>query len=216
MVFFNGAEVADVPDVRLISSTLLDISVAAYGLELAREMGLHFQVFLPPNPDSGKNNKWEVLYIEKQRPESEMYQKHTGITPVISDLKTLTTSPSIKGCVKAMFIAEPPLLEKARQKMLARFGDTIYAARSFPTFLEILNSGVSKGKGLRTVMECRGLKPEEVMAFGDEENDLPMFEAAGFSAAPSNAKDKVRQSADFVFGSSTEEGLAAFLEEMFK
>jgi hydroxymethylpyrimidine pyrophosphatase-like HAD family hydrolase len=64
-------------------------------------------------------------------------------------------------------------------------------------------------------MECRGLKPEEVFAFGDEENDIPMFDVAGFSAAPSNAREKVRQAADFVFGSNAEEGLAAFLEKMF-
>jgi len=76
-------------------------------------------------------------------------------------------------------------------------------------------AGVSKGEGLKTVMACRGLKPEEVIAFGDEENDLPMFVAAGFSAAPSSAKENVRQAADFVFGSNAEEGLAIFLEELF-
>jgi len=78
-----------------------------------------------------------------------------------------------------------------------------------------MNAGVSKGTGLKTVMECRGLKPEEVIAFGDEENDIPMFSVAGFSAAPSNARENVRQAADFVFGSNAEEGLAAFLDDLF-
>jgi len=54
-----------------------------------------------------------------------------------------------------------------------------------------------------------------LIAFGDEENDLPMFNVAGFSAAPSSAKEIVRQAADFVFGSNAEEGLAAFLEDLF-
>ena len=89
-------------------------------------------------------------------------------------------------------------------------------ARTYPTFLEIMNAGVSKGEGLKTAMKCRGLKMDELIAFGDEENDLPMFSVAGFSAAPSSAKEKVRQAADFVFGSNAEEGLASFLENLFK
>jgi hydroxymethylpyrimidine pyrophosphatase-like HAD family hydrolase len=74
---------------------------------------------------------------------------------------------------------------------------------------------VSKGQGLRFALERRGLKPDEVMAFGDEENDIPMFEAVRFSAAPANAKDTVKTRADLVIGPNTEDGVAAFLEEFF-
>ena len=218
MVFFNGAEVANITsdksadkfEVRLITSNLMSLEVIDFGADLARRMGLHFQVFFPP-----QGGLWEKLIIEKTSPESEMYCKHTGITPVVADLKTIINNPENKGCVKAMFIADPSLLEEIRQKMISRFGDTIYTARSYPTFLEIMNAGVSKGEGLKTVMSCRGLKPEEIMAFGDEENDLPMFAVAGFSAAPSSAKEKIRNVADYIFGPNAEEGLADFLEKMF-
>jgi Cof subfamily protein (haloacid dehalogenase superfamily) len=213
MVFFNGAEVVDVPEVKLIASNLASPAVAGFSIDLARDMGIHCQLYLPPQKKSDGTSGWEALLIEKQCPESEMYRKHTGITPLVADLKTAVSGA--EGCIKIMFIADPPLLEEANKKMIGRFGGEIYIARSFPTFLDIMNAGVSKGEGLKTAMACRGLKPEEVIAFGDEENDLPMFAVAGFSAAPSNAKDKVRQAADFVFGSNAEEGLAAFLEERF-
>ena len=217
MVFFNGAEVAEVPDIKVISSNLLELDVIDYGIDLARSMDIHFQMFFPPGsvPQYAGKSGWETLVIDRQRAESDMYQKHTGIQPVVTDLKAAITTPELKGCPKAMFITDPSLHDTIRQKMLARFGSRIYIARTFPTFLEIMNAGVSKGEGLKTVMDCRGLKPEEVIAFGDEENDLPMFSVAGFSAAPSSAKDKVRQAADFVFGPNAEEGIAAFLEEMF-
>jgi hydroxymethylpyrimidine pyrophosphatase-like HAD family hydrolase len=42
-----------------------------------------------------------------------------------------------------------------------------------------------------------------------------MFSVAGFSAAPSNAKDIVKAQADFVIGSNAEDGVAAFLEDFF-
>jgi len=210
MVFLNGAEVAEVPDVKIISSDLLGLDVFDYGLDLARSMDIHYHAFFP-SMDASR----EALLIEKQRPESEMYRNHTGIVPVVTDLKAVIADPGVKGCFKAMFICDPCLHDGIRRKMGERFGDAIYMARSYPTFLEIMKAGVSKGEGLKTAMKCRGLKMEEVIAFGDEENDLPMFAVAGFSAAPSSAKEKVRQAADFVFGSNAEEGLAVFLEDNF-
>jgi hydroxymethylpyrimidine pyrophosphatase-like HAD family hydrolase len=65
-------------------------------------------------------------------------------------------------------------------------------------------------------MERRGLDAAAVMALGDEENDLPMFEAAGFSAAPANARETVRQAAGLVIGSNADDGAAVFLEEFFQ
>jgi Cof subfamily protein (haloacid dehalogenase superfamily) len=216
MVFFNGAEVADVPDVKVITSNLMGPDVIDYGLDLARNMDIHYQVFFPPRETPLQGVPWEALLIEKQRPESEMYHNHTGIVPVVADLKAVLSEPGTKGCFKAMFICDPSLHDELRRKMAERFGDSIYMARSFPTFLEIMNAGVSKGEGLKTAMKYRGLKMEELIAFGDEENDLPMFGVAGFSAAPSSAKEKVRQAANFIFGSNAEEGLAAFLEDLFQ
>jgi Cof subfamily protein (haloacid dehalogenase superfamily) len=213
MVFFNGAEVADVPNVKLISSNLVDLDAAIYGIDLARSMDIHYQVYIPPQ--DLQDSRWGALLIEKQRPEAEMYSNHTGIVPVVTDLKAALAKPGVKGCIKAMFICDSSLHDEIRRKMSGRFGDSIYITRSHPTFLEILNAGVSKGEGLKIAMKCRGLNPEEIIAFGDEENDLPMFGVAGYSAAPSGAKEKVRNTADFVFGSNTEEGLAAFLENLF-
>jgi Cof subfamily protein (haloacid dehalogenase superfamily) len=211
MVFFNGAEVAEVPNIKVISYNLMSLDVVDYGIDLARSMDIHYQVFFPP-----RDSTWEALLIDKQRPEAEMYRSHTGIIHVVTDLKAEITKPEVKGAIKAMFICDPALHDEIRRKMSGHFGDSIYIARSYPTFLEIMNAGVSKGEGLKTAMKCRGLKMEELIAFGDEENDLPMFDVAGFSAAPSGSKEKVREAADFVFGSNAEEGLAVFLEDLFK
>jgi len=211
MVFFNGAVVADVPNVKTIESRLMDTDIVNYAIDLARNMDIHLQVFLPPK----EKNSWEALVIDKMRPEAEFYQKHTGVKHTVTDMKAAISEPDLKGCIKAAFITDPCLHDEIRRKMLDRFGSHLYIARTHPTYLEIMDAGVSKGEGLKTVMRHHGFKPEEVMAFGDEENDLPMFAAAGCCAAPSNAKENIRNAADFVFGSSAEEGFAAFLEENF-
>ena len=213
MVYFNGAEVVDMPSGKMLSADLLDPEVVDFGIDVARSMDVHYQIYLPAGADS--STKWEALVIDKPTPEGEMYRKHTGITPIVRNLKKTLAATGLAGCVKAMFITDPSRHDEIRQKMLERFGSRIYVARTFPTFLEIMSAGVSKGAGLETAMQRRFLKAEEVLALGDEENDLLMFQAAGFSAAPANAREKVREAADRVFGSNAEEGLAAFLEELF-
>ena len=219
MVFFNGAEVADVPSGKILYANLIDLDVVDYGAEIARDLGAHYQVYLPAgiSPETGEEDlqqKWETLLIDRQGPETDYYFRHTGITPVVKDLRSLLTLP-IKGCIKGMFIAEPSLHDEIRKRIYERFGERINVIRSFPTFLEILNNGVSKGDGLKIAMKHRGLKPEEVIAFGDEENDLSMFTAAGFAAAPQNARKKIQEVADLVYGSIEEEGLATWLEKIF-
>ena len=219
MIFFNGAEVADVPSGRVLHTNLIGLDVVDFGADLARELGIHYQVYLPAgiSPDTGKQDpkqKWEALLIEKYGPEAEMYYRHTGVSAVIKDLKSISSMP-LDGCIKGMYIADPSLHDKVRQKFKERFGDKISIMRSYPTFLEVINNGVSKGEGLRIAMEHRGLKPEEVIAFGDEENDVPMFPIAGFAGAPENAREKIRDAADLIYGPNTEEGLAVYLEQVF-
>jgi 5-amino-6-(5-phospho-D-ribitylamino)uracil phosphatase len=219
MVFFNGAEVADVPSGKILFTNLISLDVVDFGADLARELGIHYQVYLPAgiSPDTGKqdpNQKWEALLIERYGPEAEMYYKHTGVHAVIKDLKSIASMP-LDGCIKGMFIADPALHDKVRERFKKRFGNKISIMRSYPTFLEVIKNGVSKGEGLKIAMKHRGLKPKEVIAFGDEENDVPMFSVAGFSAAPKNAREKIRKAADFVYGSNTEEGLAVYLEKTF-
>ncbi|MDR2943293.1 MAG: Cof-type HAD-IIB family hydrolase [Treponema sp.] len=220
MVYFNGAEVVDMPSGKILHTNLIGKDVVDFGTDIARSLGIHYQVYLPAgiSPETGKpdvRQKWEALLIEKFGPDAQMYKNHTGIEPVIKDLKSVAALPDLKGFIKGMFIADPSLHDEIRQRIFERFGDRISVMRSFPTFLEVINNGVSKGEGLKIVMEYKGLKPEEVIAFGDEENDLPMFSAAGFAAAPENARVNIQKEADLVYGSNADEGLAEYLEGTF-
>jgi len=220
MVFFNGAEVADVPSGKILYENLIGLDVVDYAADIARDLGIHFQVYLPAgiSPDTGKEDakqKWEALLVDRYGPEADSYYKHTGIIAVEKDLKSIALMTNLRGCIKGMYIADPSFHDEIRKRISERFGDRIDILRSFPTYLEVINNGVSKGEGLKIAMKHRGLDPQEVMAFGDEENDLSMFTAAGFCAAPQSARDKIRETADIIYGPVEEEGLAEYLEKTF-
>jgi Cof subfamily protein (haloacid dehalogenase superfamily) len=208
MIYYNGAIVAEFPQGRVLQSTLLDKKKAEFCVDLSRETGIYCQIYL-------FDGKRIPLLTGRDGPEREMYYKHTGILAELVDLKETLGQNEFSGCVKAMFLAEPELFAELRLRLDERLGKSVYIAQTLRTFLEVMDAKVSKGQGLSFALERLSLKREEVIAFGDEENDVPMFASAGFSVAPSNAKDSVKARADLVVGSNAEDGVAAFLEEFF-
>lgn len=81
--------------------------------------------------------------------------------------------------------------------------------------LDILCAGISKGYGLSRLAELLGILPEEIMAFGDQENDIEMLQYAGIGVAMENAPDHVKIHADRIAPLHHEDGLAQFLETFF-
>jgi Cof subfamily protein (haloacid dehalogenase superfamily) len=211
MVYFNGAIVADMPENKILHTTLLAKEIAKFCLNLSLEKGVYFQLYVPGTP----LKPGQPLLAGKEDAQRDMYHRHTGILAELCDLDEVLANPELPGIIKGMFLAEPDILDKLRPIIEEHFGDNVYVVRSTATFLEILNPGVSKGSGLDLALKHRGIMPEEAMVFGDEENDLPMFDHAGFSICPANAKDNVKAKADHIAGSNAEDGIAIFLEEVF-
>ena len=74
--------------------------------------------------------------------------------------------------------------------------------------LGIFPPHTDKGTALTLVLEKLGLSWDNVMAIGDNFNDLPMFERAGLSVAMGNAPAKVKEKAMVIAPSNDEEGVA--------
>ncbi len=83
---------------------------------------------------------------------------------------------------------------------------------SDPGLVEILPPGVNKGSGLQLLLDHLGLTRDEVMVFGDFDNDLPLFDVAGFRVAMGNAIPELKSRADFVTLTNAEDGIAHALE----
>ncbi len=80
--------------------------------------------------------------------------------------------------------------------------------------MEFLHPEASKGNALRIIASDLAIKPEEIVAFGDNHNDIGMLRLAGLGVAMGNAHEEVKAVADYVTGSNTEEGVAAAIEEL--
>ena len=78
--------------------------------------------------------------------------------------------------------------------------------------IEIMPAGMDKGKGVRDMARAMGVSMDQVMALGDENNDIPMLRAAGFGVAMGNASEETKNAARFITASNAEEGFALALE----
>jgi Cof subfamily protein (haloacid dehalogenase superfamily) len=86
------------------------------------------------------------------------------------------------------------------------------AEYSWTNRVDIVRGGNSKGHRLIEWASSRGVVPAEILAFGDNQNDLSMIEAAGFGVAMGNGDDSARRAAALVIGDNNSDALAETIE----
>lgn len=79
-------------------------------------------------------------------------------------------------------------------------------------WVDCANKGANKGSALRHFQEEYGITPDETLAFGDNLNDIEMLKRASHSFAVENARDEVKEAANFVAPSYKEDGVLQVLK----
>lgn len=110
-------------------------------------------------------------------------------------------------------ISDPDKIDYVEETVHTLFAGKVFAPRSMPRFLEIVNAKVNKGEALRFVAEHFGIKREEVMAIGDSNNDIAMLEYAGIGIAMGNAKPRVLEVADAITATNAKDGVAEAIKK---
>lgn len=109
---------------------------------------------------------------------------------------------------KADFVGDAKKLDEVEKLVHTKYGDTHYVTRAGRIFLELMHKDVNKGHALEYLTNMLGYTADEVLALGDEENDLPMFKFAGTSVAMNNGRDSVKIAATHVTGNLMDDGFA--------
>jgi len=80
------------------------------------------------------------------------------------------------------------------------------------TLCQIMHAEVSKWNSIQYVLQHLNRDVSEVIAFGDDYNDMEMIEKCGIGVAMSNAVEELRAVAKYIAKSNDEDGVATFLE----
>ncbi|MEF9967183.1 MAG: Cof-type HAD-IIB family hydrolase [Longicatena sp.] len=82
-----------------------------------------------------------------------------------------------------------------------------------PAWVEIMPKGVSKGSALLRIGKAEGISTDEMMAFGDAENDLEMIKTVKYGIAMGNAMDSLKEAAYDVTDTNDCQGIAKALDK---
>ena len=119
--------------------------------------------------------------------------------------------------VKACFAGNSEVMDKCEFDIKKRFGKEFYVVRCSPNFIEIFNPLSGKGYGLSKMAEILKVKSSEVMAIGDERNDIPMFKYAKIGVCMGNGVQQAKAAADYITTSNDNYGISnAFNKFLFK
>lgn len=117
-------------------------------------------------------------------------------------------------CNKLCLTHFPKRISEVFDDIKKCFGDSYEIVRTSPRWVEISPKGISKGNTLMELMKQYDIKQEEVLVFGDGENDLSMFACSGLAIAMGNAMDIVKEAADGVTLDNNHDGIAYAIENL--
>lgn len=153
----------------------------------------------------------DVLMVEEDSDLIKNYVDARNIEyKVIGDCENI----DLKGLNKILAIdTDTKLIEELQDEMANKFKDRLYVVRSTPMFCEFSDLEATKGNAVRFLAEKWGIKKEEIMACGDQDNDIEMLLAAGVKVAMGNATEDLKRIADFVTETVDNDGVAVAIEK---
>ena len=206
MIAYQGAQIRDVLTGEILFSTHLSGVMASDIVSLCDLNGLYPQTYVD-----------DELCVSSSNPHVEAYAKYSGVPlKTVGNLAHwLLENDDIceRGVPKVLAIGEEGKINKLWPIFANLYGKQVYITRSAAGFLEFVNPKVNKGIALTALADSLGIKKEEIMACGDNYNDLPLLQAAGLKIAMGNATEKLKIAADFVALSNEQAGVAQAIDK---
>ncbi len=184
---------------RLLDHRTLPAPVALEIIAWARARGLVPHV-----------NYLERMLVARDDPWADEYATYEyGRVVLVPDLAVSVP----RTVTKVVGVAVPPAAQAALADARAAFAGRADVTVSHPLFLEFVAPGVSKGAALRRLARRLGIDLRDVLAAGDQLNDLEMIEAVGWGVAMAHAPAELRAAARIVAPPVDEDGLGRVLED---
>jgi len=148
-----------------------------------------------------RNKDWKMFLKEKNVSNSDEYNTNIVIT---EDIEDIINNHKVN---KILIIERNEEKYIELSKRVLKY-DKVAHTQSSKSYLDIGPLNNSKGKAVKLLCKDFGFKLEEVIAFGDQMNDISMISIVGFGVAMGNARDEVKEIADYVTLSNDKNGVA--------
>ncbi len=205
----NGARIIDAQEERVIEEHLLSPELALQALEICGKYDTLQEVYFD-GQGYAPADKMAVVERYHRNPSMCEYMRNTRI-PVDNIAELVKEENRGLDKVQALFA---DMEERTQAWRELREVSGLELVGSLRYNIEINTAGVNKGTGLVNLGKVLGIKREEIMAFGDGDNDIVMLKEVGIGVAMANAEDKVKETADYITLSNEEDGVAEAIEKL--
>jgi Cof subfamily protein (haloacid dehalogenase superfamily) len=212
LVCYNGGYILHFPEDQdvpvVLHSTFIPLEACQAIHQLAQGTEVHVSLY--------HADEW---YVPAHDYWANREANNTKVQPTMADFEVVFADWAQReiGAHKVMCMGPEEEIEAIEQHLAAHFGETLNLYRSKPTYLEIAHRSISKRTALKILMEeVFGYEWSDLVAFGDNYNDMEMLEAVGFGVAVGNAKDEVKAISNWVAAPGKEDGVAHTVERLLQ
>jgi len=201
MINYNGALVYDPTDNRILLHRPLGVKVSWQIVSLARRTYPEVLV------SAEILDRWYTDRVDQR------YLTETGRSfqpNVVAPIRTWLT----RSVTKLLLLGEPARLTVLADVIRQALPHQVSVVQTEDVLLQVNHPTVSKGQALRTVAGELGVEREQVMAIGDNANDVSMLEWAGIGVAMANAAPRALAAANFVAEHHDADGAAKAIRDL--
>lgn len=209
LVCYNGSKVVDCETNEVLFNQAMSVSEGKAVLE-------HMKKFdrVRPMIDKGEymyvNNVYDNMITLNGKPFNVMEYESRGGKYKLCEVDDLAEFLDYE-INKILTFGDPEYLQDNYKEMMAPFDGKLSCMFTGPFYFEFTAMGIDKAKALDAVLKPLGYTQDEMIAFGDGQNDASMVNYAGIGVAMANAVDELKAIAQDVTLSNDEDGIAESL-----
>lgn len=204
----NGAYIAEQDKSKIIYEEPISLETFRKIVEIAEEEKMYYHFYDDSTFYARELNDTIMNYMNWNKERDEMDRIDIRIAENPLDAIEKENSK----VYKIVFVDENRRKLKNFRKKISTI-EGIEVVSSWWSNIEIMNEGVSKGKALNKLCEMLNISMDEVIAIGDNENDIPMLKTAGLGVAMKNGEEEAKEAADYIADTNDESGVGKIIEK---
>ncbi|WP_257263233.1 Cof-type HAD-IIB family hydrolase [Endozoicomonas sp. ONNA2] len=202
----NGAYIMDYSQPEPIYSHPLSKDQARRIIHIAREQNLHILMYVE-----------DAMTFEVMNPHMEKLYHWAGKQPEIVKPVIRQIDDALRVMVSSKAIHKFVLSHPEQDRFLAAYQHILSlnefsCERSWVDRMDIANNGNTKGSTLSMLAGQWGIDRQDIIAVGDNDNDISMIQFAGLGVAMGHCSEPLKPQANVFIGSNDEDSIAELIE----
>lgn len=204
----NGAIISENINKKIIYSNILATEDCLKIVDICHKHQIYYHVYAGDAMLTEKLGFTSLKYFEKNKSLPLEDRVEIEVVKNMSDKIKKMQGQVLKFVV---INDDIELLKRVRYEM-EQIPNVDVMSSNYDNF-EVMNKGVNKGAALKKISELLDIPSEEMIAIGDNENDISMLEYVGLAVAMDNGEDFVKEAAQYITASNDQDGVAKAIEK---